>query len=396
VPALPVAVVGAGIGGLTAALALAHRGHAVTLIERRTGFSEAGAGIQLSPNANRVLAELGLGPALRRAATEPDRVVVRAQTSGRVIGEVALGAAMRERFGAPYAVVHRADLQTIMLDAVRSRPNVRLLMGRSAVAAGQDAVSATLTVERAGGARETLEANVIVGADGLWSTVRAAIGDRRPPVYRGATVWRATLPREAAPEELSSNETGLWLGHARHVAHYPIAGGRLVNIVAIERRKKPVEGWSAPGDPAELLSAFTQAAPSLRRLLEGPPAWRLWSLFDLPAHSMARGRIALLGDAAHPVLPFLAQGGALAIEDAAVLAATLADGSDPAAALRRYAAARLGRARRVQTAARRNGFAYHAAGPVAWVRDFIIRRSGPQGMAERYAWIYGWRPPGDA
>ncbi len=261
-PALPVAVVGAGIGGLTAALALAQRGHAVMLVERRTGFSEAGAGIQLSPNASRVLADLGLGPALRRPATEPDRVVIRAQTSGRVIGEVALGACMRERFGAPYAVVHRADLQIILLDAVRSCPNVSLLVGRAAVAAGQDATSATLTVEKAGGEHETIEAGIIVGAVGLWSTVRAAIGDKRAPVYRGTTVWRATLPREATPAELSGNETGLWLGRARHVAHYLIAGGRLVNIVAVERRKKPVEGCSAPGDPAGLLSAFGHAAPA--------------------------------------------------------------------------------------------------------------------------------------
>jgi salicylate hydroxylase len=207
------------------------------------------------------------------------------------------------------------------------------------------------------------------------------------------TAWRATLPRTAAPAELSGHETGLWLGRAGHVVHYPIAGGRLVNIVAVVRRKKPVEGWSAPGDPAELLSAFADAAPSLRRLLEGPPDWRLWSLFDLPAKTMAQGRIALLGDAAHPVLPFLAQGGALAIEDAAVLAASLAETPDPASALARYGAARLERARRVQKAARRTGFAYHAVGPAAWIRDAVMRRAGPQGMTGRYAWIYGWTPP---
>ena len=385
-PALPVAIVGAGVGGLTAALALARGGHAVTLVERRTGFSEAGAGIQLSPNASRVLADLGLGPALRRAAIEPERVVVRALRSGRTVGELALGAAMRARFGAPYAVVHRADLQTILLDAVRARPNVHLLMGRSAIAAGQDAAAATLTVEKADGARETIETSVLVGADGLWSTVRAALGDARAPVYRGYAAWRATLAREAAPDELSGNETGLWLGRAGHVVHYPIAGGRRVNIVAVEGRRKPVEGWSAPGDPAELLAAFARAAQPLRRLLEGPSEWRLWSLYDLPVKTMVWARIALVGDAAHPVLPFLAQGGALAIEDAAVLAASLSEGSDPAAA-------RLKRARRVQTAARRNGFAYHAAGPAAWVRDAVLRRSGPQGMAERYAWLYGWTPP---
>ena len=385
-------VAGAGIGGLTAALALSRRGWRVTLLERRTGFLEVGAGIQISPNASRVLNELGLGSALRRAATEPKRVVVRALDSGRMVGEVALGAFMRERFGAPYYVIHRAELQTLLLDAARAEPAVALLMGRAVTDVHEMPHAARVTIDKAG-ADEALEADLVVGADGLWSTLRGTLADGRPPQYQGFAAWRATMSRGEAPAELAGDETGLWLGRAGHVVHYPVAGGRLLNIVAVERRPDPVEGWAAPGDRDELLRAFGDAALPLRTLLSGPRQWLLRSLLDLPASGMAKGRLALLGDAAHPVLPFLAQGGALAIEDAAVLAASLAAAGGVPEALTRYERARLRRARRVQAAARRNGAAYHAGGLTAFIRDRIMRLLGAQGMAERYAWVYGWRPP---
>ncbi|HYF55786.1 MAG TPA: FAD-dependent monooxygenase [Salinarimonas sp.] len=385
-------VVGGGIGGLTAALCLSRIGLPTTLLERRTGFQETGAGLQLSPNASRVLIDLGLGAPLRRAGFEPPAVVVRNARSGRVVGGVALGAFMRERFGAPYLVIRRADLHTILLDAVRASPNLRLLVGRSleAVTPGERPLA---RIRTAAGALEEIEADLLVGADGVRSGVRAALGDRRAPAYRGHVAWRATLPREAVPRDLAGDETGLWLGPGGHVVHYPIAGGQLVNVVAVERRREPVEGWSAPGDPALIQALHARSAEPLRGLIAAPREWLLWPLLDLPAQVMARGALALVGDAAHPVLPFLAQGAALAVEDAATLAACLKAGDTIPEALRAYEAARLPRARRVQDAARRNGHIYHAPAPIALVRDLVMSRRSPQAMTGAYDWLYGWRPP---
>lgn len=388
-----VTIVGAGVAGLVAALALSQTGRLVTLVERRTGFSEVGAGVQLSPNATRVLAELGLGPALARQACEPPSVVVRALRSGRVVGGVALGTYMRERFGAPYYVVHRADLQTILLDAVRARPGVKLLMGRTLSDLRQNPDGVELVFERAGATEERREASVVVGADGVWSKTRPLLGDARTPSHQGYVAWRATLARAEAPAELAGEETGLWLGPDAHVVHYPVSGGRRINVVAVVRRRAPVAGWAEPGRLDDLLATLGGCAPALRDLLSAPAEWTLWSLRDLPVGALARGRVALIGDAAHPVLPFMAQGAGMAIEDATILTRALAEGGeDVPSALRRYAGERAGRAAQVQRTARANVRAYHAGPLLGMARDLVMRRLGPVGMTERYAWIYGWRP----
>ncbi|WP_460451848.1 FAD-dependent monooxygenase [Alsobacter sp. SYSU BS001988] len=393
--ARPILIAGAGIGGLTAAITLARAGRQVAILERRTRVEEVGAGIQLSPNASRVLAGLGLGAALSRAAGEPERLVVRSGRSGRLLSEMPLGDAMRRRHGAPYLLVHRADLQMALLDVARSDPNIRLAFGRTVTSVDTEGDEVSVAVEAAGGP-ETVRGSLLIGADGLWSRVAPAIGDHTEAEFIGHVAWRATVPAEAAPAALRAQETGLWLGRDAHVVHYPLRGGRVVNIVAVMRDRDAARGWSRPGDPAVFAARFRGWAPQLRDLLAAAPEWQVWSLFDrAPRQTWAAGRVALLGDAAHPVLPFLAQGGALAIEDAAVLARELARAPhDVPAALAAYQADRRPRARQVQAAARQNGRAYHMGFPLTVGRDLVLRGLSGQGMLKRYDWLYGWKPEG--
>lgn len=387
-----VLIAGAGIGGLTAALALAQHGFRVVVLERNERLEETGAGIQLSPNASRVLISLGLNGALERDAVEPHAIRIM-RSYGREIAQVPLGPAIVRRFGAPYWVIHRADLQAALVGAASARPAITLRLGMQF--GGFAAHSNGVTASGHGAGKETNDQGVaLIGADGVWSNVRRVLGEEAPPRFAGRTAWRALVPMESAPPEFRKPLTYLWLGRDAHLVHYPVKAGRILNLVATVRDTFQEAGWSTRGERKALLDRFRHWCEPARALLALPETWLKWALFDrAPAQRWGKGPVTLLGDAAHPMLPFLAQGGAMAIEDAAVLASCLGGGAPPAAALRRYEALRFERVARVQREARRNDIIYHLSGPFALARDLLLRTMGGERLLTRYDWLYDWRLP---
>ncbi len=400
-----VLIAGAGIGGLTAALALARVGASVAVLERAPALEEAGAGVQLSPNAGRILDRLGVLASLERHAFAPEGIRVRAAGSGRQLSFMPLAGA-RARWGAPYLVVHRADLQGALLAAVAGESAVRLHLGTAVagfgVTAGKDPVSGddsaagvTVTV-RQGALTRTVSGDALIGADGVRSAVRARLvaGVDDAPLETGRTAWRTTVEATTLDPLFRAPETGLWLGRDAHLVHYPLRGGGQVNVVAIIREATAAnDGWSAPGDAATIGERFASWHRSARRLVDAAPQWTKWPLSDRrPLPAWNAGPVALLGDAAHPILPFLAQGAAQAIEDADALATAVAGARSMADALADYSRLRCARARRVQDAARRLGRIYHLAGPAALARDTAMAALGPRRLLARYDWLYA-QPP---
>jgi salicylate hydroxylase len=387
-----VLIAGAGVGGLAAAVASARAGWQPRVFEQAGSFTEAGAGIQLGPNATRLLEAWGLGPALEQVAAFPLRLAVRSAGSGEVLAQLPLGPSALERYGAPYATLHRADLHRLLLGGAQAAGAELLVDAR--IDRARETADGVL-VSLAGAAQE-IEGDALVGADGLWSRVRQQFWADGAPAPTGHLAYRALLAQRDLPAHLRSDEVAVWLGPRLHVVTYPVHRGEWLNVVAIVHGSATgdLQPWDLAAAGADLQQALGVTCTTLQDLVRAAPAWRLWVLHARPplqgGQAMARGRVALVGDAAHPMRPYLAQGAGMAIEDAQELGRCLAMAADQIAdvptVLRRYALNRWERCARVQRQAERNGRIFHATGPVQWGRDLSLRLLGERLLDQ--PWLY--------
>jgi salicylate hydroxylase len=387
-------VAGAGIGGLTTAIALAELRFHVIVLEKAPQLDETGAGIQLSPNASGVLIRLGLEKHLIDRVIVPDDISIVAARSGRPIVRIPLGAAAQTRYGAPYWIAHRADLQAALLARAREHPDVDLRLGAPFEDVAVHAKGVTV-VSRHALERENQQALALVGADGVWSNVRHQHFDGAQATFSGHVAWRGTIDARQLPREFSQNRVTLWLGSGAHLVVYPVRGGALLNVVAIVAGQWNRPGWNEAGSASEIATAFNTPrwSAAARMIIGAADNWRKWALFTVDGVPVAEGPVALVGDAGHAMLPFAAQGAAMAIEDAAVLADCLSrQPASPTHAFRQYASLRQARVAQVKRATWQSGAIFHLPGPVGLARNLTMKALGGRRLLSQRDWLYDWRP----
>ena len=390
--ALPILVAGGGIGGLATALGLARAGLQVLVLERAAELGEVGAGIQLGPNAFHALDALGVGEAARATAIYVERLRLMDALSAAEICHIDLGEAFRARFANPYAVVHRGELHAILLRACRAEPRVMLRTGAEVAGYVQEGGSVTALLP--GG--EQVRGAALIGADGLWSRIRGQLVGDGPPRVSGHTTYRSVIPTEQMPEALRWNAATLWAGPKCHVVHYPLQGWKTFNLVVTchDDAAEPVAG--RPVSAEQVMAGFRHLHPMVRYIIGQGRDWRLWVLCDRdPVERWVEGRVALLGDAAHPMLQYMAQGACMAMEDAVCLARAMeTPGGAVEPALAAYNAARALRTARVQLLSRAMGeHVYHPAGAHAALRNAMMAAKTQAEWRETLAWLYGGEGP---
>ncbi|GLS32333.1 salicylate hydroxylase [Mesorhizobium albiziae] len=394
-----IVIAGAGIAGLTAALAFASKGFDVRVFERAEKLEEVGAGLQLSPNATRLLDRLGVLDLLRPLAVQPEAIVLRKAATLKDLAHVPLGEAAERRWEAPYLVAHRADLQAALLQKVLQVQAIELVTGMTfeSVSVVHSAISVRVN---SGADAASVETGLLVGADGVWSAARGLVNPAAVSRFVGELAWRTTISSDSDGGRMlagidAGNVVTAFLHPGAHMIVYPVRGGRAFNLVAFTPGERVADGWSAKAETTNLLNALRGSAAELIQLVQSSGPWTQWPVHAVDASGpwTREGQIALIGDAAHAMTPFAAQGAAMAIEDAVTLADAVSDARDnPAEALRRWEADRHLRVQRVARRGALNRFAWHARGPVALARDLFLKARSPDALAADVDWLYGWRP----
>jgi len=382
----PVLVVGGGIGGLGVALALSRKGIPVQVIEQAPEFKEIGAGIQLGPNVFRMFEALGLTEEMNKWVVFPQGLEMRDSITGETFVELPIDHRFHEKYHAPYGVMHRADMLNVIFEACKKSNLIHLATSQKVIGIDETATGVTARTESG----QTFTGSALIGCDGLWSTIRSILVGDGKPVVSGHIAYRAVIPTPDWPKEYRINKMVLWAGEKTHLVHYPLRRGELFNLVVVFHSDRYEEGWDTYGDPEELHRKFAEKCEPVRTLLKKVEAWRMWVLCDRPAiKDWTKGRVTLLGDAAHPMLQYLAQGANMALEDAVCLAEqVVATNGDYAAAFRKYQELRYLRTARVQLMARVFGEIYHASGVNRELRNQVLRDWGRQGGVDM-SWLYG-------
>jgi salicylate hydroxylase len=383
-----VLIAGGGIGGLAAALGLARKGHSCLVLEKAAEFGELGAGIQLGPNAFHAFDYLGVGDDARAMAVYIDKLRLMDAMSGEEIIHIPLDEPFRRRFRNPYAVVHRGDLHGVFLRACRAMPSIELRTRVEVVGYEQDGRSARAVL--AGG--EKVAGAALIGADGLWSKVREQLVGDGPPRVAGHTTYRSVIPTERMPEDLRWNAATLWAGPKCHLVHYPLSGWKAFNLVVTCHNGATQPAAGVPVSADEVRRGFAHISPRALKIIEHGSDWKLWVLCDRdPVLNWVDGNVALLGDAAHPALQYMAQGACMAMEDAVCLAHEAeAAGGDFPRALENYRRKRVHRTARIQLQSRWMGeHIYHPEGAHAALRDAMLRGMRPEDHYDSLQWLYG-------
>ncbi|MCB1339727.1 MAG: 3-hydroxybenzoate 6-monooxygenase [Pseudooceanicola sp.] len=381
-------IAGGGIGGLAAAIGLAQKGLKVLVLDKAAQLGEIGAGIQLGPNAFHAFDYLGVGETARNMAVYIDNLRLMDALSGEEITRIPLGDAFRARMGNPYAVVHRGDLHGVFLKACTAHPNVELRTSSGVAGYDQDgdSVIALLT----DGSRITGRA--LIGADGLWSNIRKQMLNDGAPRVSGHTTYRSVIPTEDMPEDLRWNAATLWAGPKCHIVHYPLQGWKTFNLVVTYHNDAPEPVAGKPVSHDEVRRGFEHVAPVAKQIIDKGTDWKLWVLCDRdPVMNWTDGRVALLGDAAHPMLQYFAQGACMAMEDAVALSHLLGESTDDLPArLTAYQDMRHLRTARVQLQSREIGqHVYHPAGAHAALRNAVMSSRSPDQWYDQIDWLYG-------